>query len=59
MPVDPLYKSPNAKIKIARSQNFDLDNGAGTTKDDCLIRCSKAIKLYNARIVYTLSLIHI
>lgn len=53
MPVQPLYKSPNAKIKITRSQNFDLDNGAGTTKDDSVLRHSKAIQLLNARIVYT------
>jgi len=53
MPVDPLYKSPNAKFKIARSQNFDIDNGAGTTKDDCILRHSKPVKLLSARIVYT------
>lgn len=53
MPVQPLYKSPNSKIKIARSQNFDIDNGAGTTKDDCILRNSKAVQLYSARIVYT------
>lgn len=53
MPVLPLYKSPNAKIKVARSQNFDLDNGAGTTKDDCILRHSKSVLLYSARIVYT------
>src|SRR3990172_1212485 len=53
MPVQPLYKSPNAKYKIARSQNFDVDNGAGTTKDDCILRHSKAVYIYNARIVYT------
>ena len=53
MPVEPLYKSPNAKYKVARSQNFDIDNGAGTTKDDCILRHSKAVKLYSARIVYT------
>lgn len=53
MPVDPLYKSPNAKFKVARSRLFDLDNGAGTTVDDCILRHSKAVKLLNARIVYT------
>lgn len=53
MPIQPLYKSPNAKFKVARSQNFDLDNGAGTTKDDCILRHSKAVKIYSARIVYT------
>ena len=53
MPVQPLYKSPNAKYKIARSQNFDIDNGAGTTKDDCILRHSKSIFIYSARIVYT------
>jgi len=53
MPVDPLYKSPNAKFKIARSQAFDIDNGAGTTKDDCILRHSKAVIIYSARKVYT------
>ena len=53
MPVQPLYKSPNAKYKIARSQNFDVDNGAGTTVDDCILRHSKAVIIYSARIVYT------
>lgn len=53
MPTEPLYKSPNSKYKIARSQYFDLDNGAGTTKDDCLMRHSKPVKIFSARIVYT------
>ena len=53
MPVEPLYKSPNAKYKIARSQEFDIDNGAGTTVDDCILRHSKAVKIYSARIVYS------
>ena len=53
MPVQPLYKSPNAKYKVARSQNFDVDNGAGTTVDDCILRHSKAVYIYSARIVYT------
>ena len=53
MPVDPLYKSPNAKYKIARSQEFDIDNGAGTTVDDCILRHSKAVIIYSARIVYS------
>ena len=53
MPVLPLYKSPNAKIKIARSKAFDLDNGSGTTDDDCILLHSKAVQLLSARIVYT------
>ena len=53
MPTEPLYKSPNAKYKIARSKEFDIDNGAGTTLDDCILRHSKAVKIYSARIVYT------
>jgi len=52
MPTEPLYKSPNAKRKIAVSESFNLDNGNGTTIDRVLMRNSKALKLYNARIVY-------
>lgn len=53
MPVFPLYKSPNSKIKIAKSRPFDLDNGGGTTVDDCILLHSKAVLLLAARIVYT------
>lgn len=52
MPVEPLYKSPNSKIKLYCSESFNLDNGAGTTVDRIAMRHSKALKLYNARIVY-------
>ena len=52
MPVPPLYKSPNAKIKVAVSPSFDLDNGAGTTVDRVLLKHSKSLTLYRARIVY-------
>lgn len=53
MPVIPLYKSPNAKYKVASSVILNLDNGNGTTIDDCILRHSKAIKIYSARILYT------
>lgn len=53
MPVTPLYKSPNAKYKIARSVLFNIDNGGGTTIDDTILRHSKAIVIYSARILYT------
>lgn len=52
MPTDPLYKSPNAKLKTLVSESFNLDNGNGTTIDRVLMRNSKAIKLYRAQIVY-------
>jgi hypothetical protein len=52
MPVLPLYKSPNAKRKLIVSESFNLDNGAGTTVDRVLMRHSKALQLYSARIVY-------
>lgn len=52
MPVEPLYKSPNSKIKVICSEAFNLDNGNGTTIDRVLMRHSKALKLYRARIVY-------
>lgn len=38
---------------VARSKEFDLDNGAGTTLDDCILRHSRPIKIVAARIVYT------
>lgn len=38
---------------VARSQDFDLDNGAGTTVDDCILRRSEAITLRAGRIVYS------
>lgn len=37
---------------IAKSQVFDLDNGAGTTIDDVIIRPAVAIVITGARIVY-------
>jgi hypothetical protein len=52
MPVEPLYKSPNAKRKLAVTEAFNLDNGNGTTIDRVLMKNSKALKLYAARIVY-------
>lgn len=53
MAIKPLYKSPNAKIKVMRSDVFDLDNGAGTTVDSVMGLFTKAIELYNSRTVYT------
>ena len=49
--LDPLYKSPNAKIKIAVSESFNLDNGAGTTVDR--VPCAPRSRLLlKARVVY-------
>jgi hypothetical protein len=48
----PLYKSPNAKVKLLVSESFNLDNGAGTTVDRTMARFSKSLQLYAARIVY-------
>lgn len=53
MPVSPLYKSPNAKYKIAMSSAFDLDNGAGTTVDEAILCHSKAIVIYSAYKLYS------
>ena len=36
-----------------RSLTFNLDNGSGTTIDDCVARLSQAITITAARIVYT------
>lgn len=38
--------------QIARSQWFNLDNGAGTTIDDVILRHTQAVKIVAARIVY-------
>ena len=45
--------SKNAKIKTARSRLFNIDNGNGTTIDDCIMYTSRPIRLHAARIVYT------
>lgn len=50
MPVEALFKSPNAKIKTARSRAFDLD---GTTSDDVMMYVTRQVKLLAARIVYS------
>ncbi len=39
-------------VRTARSAWFDLDNGAGTTVDDVLIKPVGAIQIIAARIVY-------
>lgn len=38
--------------QIARSRLFNIDNGAGTTIDDTILRHSQAISIKTARIVY-------
>jgi len=38
--------------RIARSRLFDIDNGAGVTVDDVVLRHSQAVQLLTARIVY-------
>jgi len=43
----------SARREIARSQPFNLDNGAGTTIDDVILRHPKKITLLAARIVYS------
>lgn len=40
------------RIHVARSRVFDLDNGAGTTVDDVILRHSYPVTLRAARIVY-------
>lgn len=39
-------------LVMARSQIFDLDNGAGTTVDEVILRPAVAITITAARIVY-------
>ena len=48
-----LLISKNAKIKTARSRLFNIDNGNGTTIDDCILLSPRPIRLHAARIVYT------
>lgn len=48
-----IYHSPNAKLVTARSQPFNLDNGAGTTIDDVIARPAHAFFPVAARIVYS------
>lgn len=45
--------SATAERRTARSRSFDLDNGAGTTVDDVMLRPSTAITITAARIVYS------
>lgn len=40
-------------IGVAKSMRFDIDNGAGTTIDDVILRPAVAITVTAARIVYT------
>lgn len=40
------------KREVARSVWFNLDNGAGTTIDDVILRSSQNISIKSARIVY-------
>jgi phosphotransacetylase len=46
-------QGPNARIHVVRSRLFNIDNGAGTTVDDCILRHSQQVTLTAARIVYT------
>lgn len=40
------------RIHTARSRAFDIDNGAGTTIDDVILKHSRAITIQAARIIY-------
>jgi hypothetical protein len=42
-----------ARLHVARSRVFDIDNGAGTTVDDVILRHSQPVTITAARIVYT------
>lgn len=46
------YDTGTALVQ-AKSMRFDLDNGAGTTIDDVILRPDVAITITAARIVYT------
>lgn len=40
-------------LQTVRSRIFDIDNGAGTTIDDAILRAEQAITITGARIIYT------
>jgi hypothetical protein len=40
------------KINTVKSQIFNIDNGAGTTIDETLLRRPRRVKIYAIRIVY-------
>lgn len=42
-----------AKVKTWRSRLFNIDNGNGTTLDDCIAFTTRKARLHAARIVYT------
>lgn len=48
-----LLVSRAARFKTARTQVFNIDNGAGTTIDDVILRATRPVRLIAARIVYT------
>jgi hypothetical protein len=48
-----LYSSRGLdKVNLIKSQIFNIDNGAGTTIDECVMLTSRPIKILRARIVY-------
>lgn len=48
-----VLRTQAARIHVARSRLFNIDNGAGTTIDDCILRHSQPITITAARVVYT------
>jgi len=42
----------NDKRHIVKSQIFNIDNGAGTTIDECILRPARAVYVTGARVVY-------
>ncbi len=43
----------HGRVKTRRSRDFDLDNGAATTIDDCVMVPHRAVTVIAARLVYT------
>lgn len=43
----------NSQVGIAKSRLFNIDNGAGATVDDVILRPAHAITITAARVVYT------
>jgi len=53
MPSDLHIPHGDMQLKVTRSKAFNLDNGAGATLDDCILRHTKAIQPVAAQIVYS------
>lgn len=47
-----ILRGLNPRLHVARSRPFDIDNGAGTTIDDVILKHSQPVTIQAARIIY-------